>query len=284
MSDPRFSPLRFDPARWTIGDAVGTMRSVPSRWRDLTDGVEQVPTGVLVALQEIGDSLSAAGGVGSDLAALIKEPSDSFADIAARVGADAALVESVEEHSPLMVALSTVEELLSAAARLVATEIVSPETGRLVALHQSNGGVPKQPVESAVVDLGGVVGDVQRTREHHGRPSQALSLWSAEVIEELRAEGHPVAPGAAGENLTVAGLEWAKLRPGVRLIIGADHGTAVVAELTWWAEPCRKIARCFSDQKFSRIGHSHNPGWSRAYAAVLRGGNVQPGDPVVVLP
>lgn len=60
-----------------------------------------------------------------------------------------------------------------------------------------------------------------------GRPAlhrhawQALCLWSAEVIDELRAEGHQLAPGNAGENLTLSGLDWGARRPGTRVRAGS---------------------------------------------------------------
>jgi MOSC domain-containing protein YiiM len=108
---------------------------------------------------------------------------------------------------------------------------------------------------------------------------QALSLWSADVIESLRADGHSVHPGAAGENLTVAGIDWSTIRPGVRLAIGA-----VVAEISSFATPCAKNAQWFHDRDFRRIDHARNPGSSRAYAWVICGGSVAPGDLVIVEP
>jgi MOSC domain-containing protein YiiM len=103
------------------------------------------------------------------------------------------------------------------------------------------------------------------------------------VIEALAAEGHPVAPGGAGENLTLAGLDWSALRPGVRVVLGAGRD-APVAEITGWAEPCSTIAANFSGRDFRRIDHTLHPGWSRAYAAVVGVGVVRSGDGVRVLP
>lgn len=282
--DPVTSPLRCDLAQYSLLDAAGTVRSVPARWGDLTDGVDELHGGVVVALGEICEALARAGGSGADLTALAAVPHRRLADLAREYGEQVALLDAVDATDPLTDALVVCEELLSAAARLVAADHVAPAVGSVAAVNASEGGVPKQPLDMAVVGPGGLEGDHQRARQHHGRPSQALSLWSADVIAALAAEGHPVAPGAAGENLTVAGLDWSALRPGVRLAVGDDPSTAVVAELTWWAEPCRTISRCFADRKFSRIDHAHHPGWSRAYAAVLRGGDVRPGDPVRVLP
>jgi len=146
-------------------------------------------------------------------------------------------------------------------------------------LHQINisqGGVPKLPVDDAVVDEGGVVGDSQADRVHHGRPDQALCLYSLEVIEELQGEGHPIAPGSAGENLTLTGLDWAALGPGARLRIGSE----IEIEVTSFTTPCEKNAGWFLDGKFSRMSQSLHPGSSRLYARVLRGGPVETGDEV----
>jgi MOSC domain-containing protein YiiM len=63
-------------------------------------------------------------------------------------------------------------------------------------INLSKGGVPKLPVDEAVIDESGVVGDVQADRVHHGHPDQALCLYSLEVIQELQREGHPIGPGS----------------------------------------------------------------------------------------
>lgn len=153
------------------------------------------------------------------------------------------------------------------------------QQGVVAQVNVSDGGVPKMAVAEAQVTARGLVGDRQRARQHHGRPWQALCLWSLEVVEALAAEGHPIAPGAAGENLTLAGIDWATLRPGTRLQIGA-----VLAEVSAWTQPCTKNARWFADRDFRRIDHDRHPGWSRAYAWVRTPGVVRTGEPVVVEP
>ena len=151
--------------------------------------------------------------------------------------------------------------------------------GELASIQASRGGVPKTALLEAEIDRAGLAGDRQHNRRHHGRPWQALSLWSLDVIDQLRAEGHPVSPGSCGENLTVSGLDWAALRPGVRLGIGE-----VVAELSAYAIPCAKIRESFREHDFNRIHHEHHQGVSRMYAWVVRGGVIRPEDPVVVEP
>jgi MOSC domain-containing protein YiiM len=50
----------------------------------------------------------------------------------------------------------------------------------------------------------------------------AVCLFDAGVIAELAAQGHPLVPGLAGENFTLAGLPWADCaRPGARIALGA---------------------------------------------------------------
>ena len=82
------------------------------------------------------------------------------------------------------------------------------------------GGVPKFAVPNAEITTEGVVGDKQRDRRFHGGPERAVCLYSLEVIQSLQAEGHPIAPGTTGENLTISGLDWNFVVPGVRLQIG----------------------------------------------------------------
>lgn len=135
--------------------------------------------------------------------------------------------------------------------------------------------MPKLPVDSAVVNESGVVGDEQADKVHHGSPDQALCLFSLEVIEGLQAEGHPIESGSAGENITIVGLDWNDVTPGKKLQIGP-----VEAELTFYAEPCATNEAWFIDGKFGRIKHSRHPGESRIYARILKGGPISSGDSV----
>lgn len=145
-------------------------------------------------------------------------------------------------------------------------------------INTSDGGVPKLSRESVVVRKGGLEGDRQRDLENHGGPDRAVCLFSLELIEALRAEGHPIAPGTIGENLTLQGLNWAELRPGTRLEIGE-----VSIELTWDAAPCKNIAGSFRDGVFKRVAQKAYPGWSRFYARVLKEGTLRVGDRVRIV-
>ena len=141
------------------------------------------------------------------------------------------------------------------------------------------GGVPKHAVPSAEITVGGVTGDKQRDLRYHGGPLRAVSIYSLERIEALRAEGHPISPGSTGENLTVSGLEWEALATGDRLRIGDE----VVVELTKPCAPCKNIAGSFSGGEFTRISAKVNPGWSRFYARVVVAGTVHEGDAVALV-
>src|SRR5216117_2153976 len=145
-------------------------------------------------------------------------------------------------------------------------------------INVSNGGVPKHPVPEARITVDGVAGDRQRSPKIHGGPDRAVCLFSLEVIEALRAEGHSIAPGSSGENLTLAGLDWARLKPGDRLRIGPD----VRLEVTSYTVPCSQQTQWFKDGNFTRISQKKHPGWSRLYARVLAEGLVRPGDTVTV--
>lgn len=153
------------------------------------------------------------------------------------------------------------------------------QVGTVAQLNVSDGGVPKRAIESAQVGMRGLGGDQQAARQHHGRPLQALCIWSADVIAALQAEGHPIAPGLAGENITVSGIDWSSIRPGAQLRIGQ-----ILAEVSAWSTPCKKNADWFVDRDFNRMSHDLHPGWSRAYAWVREPGHVNTGDTVIVEP
>ena len=163
--------------------------------------------------------------------------------------------------------------------RAAAGDLPAEQHGRVEQLNVSNGGVPKRPVPEFEVGRRGPLNDHQRFRRHHGRVWQALCLWSAEVIEALQAEGHPIGYGSAGENVTVRGIAWSALRSGTL----AETGP-VGARLTVAAEPSSQNAEWLPGGDCGRMDHGPHPGWSRWSATVERGGIVRHGDPVVLAP
>jgi len=157
------------------------------------------------------------------------------------------------------------------------------ENGRLPDSHLyqinvSDGGVPKRPVLEALITKTGLEGDRQQNLKVHGGPDRAVCLYSQDLIARLQDEGHSIEAGSSGENLTLAGLEWEKLKPGDRLQVGPE----VQIEIMSYTTPCDKNAQWFLDRDFKRVSQKQNPGWSRLYARVLREGVVRRGDAVEI--
>jgi MOSC domain-containing protein YiiM len=277
----RLLPLAPGVGAMTVADAAGTVRSAPARWRWTLEGIDELPPAAEFALDALARSLSAAGGSGPTIDALADDVAASLAAVGAGRPARP-LLEALDPADPLVAAVESVDRELSAAARAVVAQVAVDARGRVASLNVSGGGVPKHSVSVVEIGPAGCVGDRQRVRRHHGRPHQAVSIWSLEVVEALAAAGHPIGPGAAGENLTLSELDWSSLRPGIRIVVGAADAPAVL-EVTGWADPCSTIAGCFSDGVFQRIAHDRHPGTSRAYAAVVRPGRVSAGDPVVLM-
>lgn len=225
----------FDSAAWTDEDLRGTLDVFAPWWQQLA----------------------------------ADRPADLLAPYAGVVAALPRLVVDVDAVHGGWHAIAEAGRALHAAGFGATTD-----TGQVTQVSVSTGGVPKLPVDRARVTAAGLSGDRQATRKHHGRPWQAVCLWSAEQVDALAAEGHPIGYGSAGENLTLRGLDWPDLRPGTRLQVGG-----ALVEVTVDAVPCRKNGRWFTDGKFGRLKVN-----SRRYARVLEEGDVLPGDAVVVEP
>ena len=158
---------------------------------------------------------------------------------------------------------------------MVSQDGMSPQ---VESVNVSNGGVPKTAIFEAFISRNGISGDAQADLRYHGGPDRAVLLYSIDVIRALKRDGHPIAPGTTGENLTLSGLDWPSIAPGTRMRVGG-----AVLEVTSFATPCEKIAGSFRDRNFTRIGQKRHPGWSRVCARVLEEGLVRPGDPVALV-
>ncbi|HVF28381.1 MAG TPA: MOSC domain-containing protein [Pyrinomonadaceae bacterium] len=150
--------------------------------------------------------------------------------------------------------------------------------GRIFQLNVSNGGVPKLPVREVLLTPNGLGGDRQAHPLIHGGPERALCLYALERILELQAEGHPIYPGSIGENVTVVGLDWSTLEPGIRLALGDE----ALVEITSYTRPCKNIAASFLSRSFDRVSQKTYPGAARLYARVLRSGSLMVGQAVRV--
>lgn len=229
---------------WSAADVRGTAAAIAPWWALLTTGVPE------------------------DLAASVRPPQiEPFLAAANRSF-------GVEEVEAALAALSRVGRELAASGYATPSQ-----SGRVAGVFVGDGGVPKCSVDGATVTAGGLEGDRQSTRKHHGRPWQALCLWSAEVVETLTSEGHPVFPGACGENLLLERIDWATIRPGARIRVGT-----VLAEVSLPSIPCKQIRPFFTGAAIRRVDHDRHPGSSRWYACVVRPGHVAVGDAVVVEP
>jgi MOSC domain-containing protein YiiM len=147
-------------------------------------------------------------------------------------------------------------------------------SGSVHAINVSDGGVPKQGLDAIDVEAGGCSGDRQRDLKYHGGPERAVCVLGFDVIERLQAEGHPINPGSTGENLTLAGVDWALLHEGSRLVFEGG----VELQVTGPAMPCSIIAESFLDGEFKRMHPELCPGEARLYTRVLHTGRVLVGE------
>jgi MOSC domain-containing protein YiiM len=199
------------------------------------------------------------------------------------VGRDASVIEHLRPPAPtgdLADDLAAVwSSWLSAGpAMRAAGQLPGRADGAVTQLSVSPGGLPKLPIDSALVTWKGMDGDLQATRRHHGRPWQALCIWSQEVIDEFHRAGHNIAPGRAGENITVSGLPWTDVRAGVRLRVGD-----VLCEVSSYALPCATNKPWFINGDFRVMHHDQGP-VSRVYATVLEPGRINVGDSAILEP
>lgn len=146
-------------------------------------------------------------------------------------------------------------------------------SARVVAVCIGPGGIPKHPVDAVRVTTSGLEGDRQRFRLHGG-PKRAVCLFSTADYASLERDGvNASAPGSYGENVLIDGLDFAALRPGNRLRLGAE----VVIELTDVREPCgtlKSVDRRFPNLMLGRSGF---------VCSVVQEGLLRSGDPVEVL-
>ncbi len=110
-------------------------------------------------------------------------------------------------------------------------------SGVVLAVCVGAGGIPKFPVDSALVTTLGVAGDKQRF-SFHGGPHRAVCLFSIEDYRLLwRDDVKCEAPGAFGENVLTEGLDFRALQADDELEIGADVRLAIHDV----REPCKTL-------------------------------------------
>jgi hypothetical protein len=263
---------RVGPYEFTRMDARSTFGDLADLWREVLFGLTELPAPVRELADAWADATADRIANASEQPIGRGAPDDRLA-AAGRI-ADQCLTSGTWTEAEVADELGSAWlglRLLTDAMR-DAGVFGGASSGTVVQLNRSGGGVPKLARPVVDVDWGGVVGDVQATRRHHGRPWQALCLWDAGVIDRLAAAGHPIGYGSAGENVTLRGLDWARVRPGVRLRLGT-----VRCEASSYAVPCSQNARWFTDRAFDLIHHEAGP-VSRIYATVLEPGRIATGD------
>jgi len=138
-------------------------------------------------------------------------------------------------------------------------------------------GIYKVPTSEPVrVTRDGLAGDEISDKRNHGGPDQAVYVYGVPDYEWWSGMlGRELAPGTFGENLTIAGLESARLSIGDRL-----HAGSVVLEVTAPRIPCVTLAARMGDPAFvKRFRQAERPG---LYCRVVEEGTVRAGVPVDV--
>lgn len=107
-----------------------------------------------------------------------------------------------------------------------------------------------------------------------------VHLIHAELFGELAVEGHEVAPGELGENVTTTGLDLLALPLGTRLRLGAS----AEVEVTGLRTPCVQIDRFQPGLMRRMVRRERGATRLRAgiMAVVVEGGVVRAGDPIAV--
>lgn len=141
----------------------------------------------------------------------------------------------------------------------------------VVSVNISDGGIPKYPVEAIEITTAGLAGD-RHDHAKHDTPLQAVSIIDREDLDDLRAEGFAVGPGATGENVTVRGLDVDALAVGDRLRLSGG----VTLELTKRRKPCYVLDAIDPTLKEVIVGRCG------FYARVLTTGRLRPGETVEV--
>ena len=163
----------------------------------------------------------------------------------------------------------------------------------VVAVHlKATHAFSKQTVPEIALQQGhGVVGDAHCgvTVKHRSRvavdPTQPnlrqVHLIPAELFDELAGKGHPVAPGALGENVTTRGIDLLSLPVGTALHIGPQ---AVVA-VTGLRNPCAQIEQFQTGLLAEVLARAADGALIRkagVMGVVSAGGPVKPGDAITV--
>jgi MOSC domain-containing protein YiiM len=126
---------------------------------------------------------------------------------------------------------------MTAAPALISLNVGLPAPLR-TADREVSSGIRKSPVAGPrLIGPDGCAGDGQADLENHAGPDKAVCVYATEHLpywsERL---GHPLAPGAFGENFSVTGLVESEVRIGDVFAVGAAR-----FEITQPRGPCFKL-------------------------------------------
>lgn len=144
-------------------------------------------------------------------------------------------------------------------------------TGQVISVNISEKkGEKKTPVKTGRL----VEGEGLREDGHAGTGTRQLSLLALESIEKIRGKGLAVNPGDFAENITTRGIVLHLLPIGALILVGAQ----VLLRVTQIGKECH--SRC---NIFYQVGDCVMPK-EGIFAEVIKGGEVQAGDPVEIIP
>lgn len=118
-------------------------------------------------------------------------------------------------------------------------------------------------------------------REPSAPNLRQVHLIHEELLDELRAQGFDLQPGALGENVMTRGLDLLGLPEGARLRLGPD----AMIEVTGLRNPCRQIEAFRPGLLAAVLGRDAEGRVIRktgVMAVVVEGGDVKAGDPITV--
>lgn len=168
-----------------------------------------------------------------------------------------------------------------------------PEDGSVLAVSSSPGHTMSKPVMPVIrlVENLGVEGDAHsgetvkhrsRVRRDAAQPNlRQVHLIHSELHEELRLAGFDMAAGQMGENITTRGVDLLGLSTGTLLYIGDE----AVVRVTGLRNPCTQLdglQEGLMRAVLEEDGRGNIVRKAGIMAVVVSGGNVRPGDPIVV--
>lgn len=161
--------------------------------------------------------------------------------------------------------------------KIVSTNIAKPTTV-IKNGEEIQTGIYKTAVDSSItLGLTDVVGDAVMDRKHHGGIDKACYLYSADHYDFWKKHFPDLywTWGMFGENLTIEGLDESTIMIGDIF----EVGTAII-QVSEPRRPCSILGIRFGTQKM--VKQFHNSDYPGIYVRILKVGNVQTGDKLIL--